>query len=316
MNQNPSISIIGAGITGLFSAYYLAQNPKNEITLYEAGQLVHGASSKNAGFLTMGSAVFIDKLKIKHPNESDFLMEMMKNNIQEVLHISHLKSVISLGSETHGRSLIKNPYDYGIEPNELLQSLYNQLKNRVEFKFNHPIDSIDNINADHIIVATNNPPSFLAELQEVIKAQRAQIAEYEILTPIKDSPNIYIPEHRIYYRFFNNKIIIGGKRLIDPENEKTSIEEINPKIQAALFEFVTEELKLEVKLIEQRSGIMAFSDEELPFYYQRGQLHFIGGFSGHGNAFSNQMAKALASKMNHSLSDYDKKILNFFKYKA
>lgn len=63
--NNIDVCIIGSGIVGLSSAYYLKRNnPKLKITVLERGILPSGASTKNAGFACFGSpSELLDDLK-------------------------------------------------------------------------------------------------------------------------------------------------------------------------------------------------------------------------------------------------------------
>jgi glycine/D-amino acid oxidase-like deaminating enzyme len=54
--DNKDVVIIGSGIVGLFTAYFLKKkNPKLKVLVIERGVLPHGASTKNAGFACFGS---------------------------------------------------------------------------------------------------------------------------------------------------------------------------------------------------------------------------------------------------------------------
>ncbi|MGC4234401.1 MAG: FAD-binding oxidoreductase, partial [Niabella sp.] len=50
------IIIVGAGFTGLWTAFYLKQKyPSKKITIIERGPVPAGASGRNAGFACFGS---------------------------------------------------------------------------------------------------------------------------------------------------------------------------------------------------------------------------------------------------------------------
>lgn len=66
--DNKDVAVIGSGIVGLFTAYYLKKkNPKLKVLVIERGVLPHGASTKNAGFACFGSPteLYDDLQKIK-----------------------------------------------------------------------------------------------------------------------------------------------------------------------------------------------------------------------------------------------------------
>jgi gamma-glutamylputrescine oxidase len=64
--NNIDVCIIGSGIVGLSTAYYLKiNNPKLKVVILERGILPSGASTKNAGFACFGSpSELLDDLKI------------------------------------------------------------------------------------------------------------------------------------------------------------------------------------------------------------------------------------------------------------
>jgi gamma-glutamylputrescine oxidase len=316
MHATPDVIIIGAGITGLFLAHHLLnKNIKLNIVIYDQGELGHGASSKNAGFLTMGSYSFLKKVSAL--DNAKELLDIISKSISGVKKFS-LASLVELGSQTHllrpdddfsfvqkklkssniyltqKGNILSNPHDCGINPNELLQKLYKSIEERVHFFFNHHLSNTEQFEAKHVLIATNTPPTFL-NIKKSIKPVRAQIAKFSVQR--KNSPNIYIPDQRIYYRFYNNELIIGGQRLLDAETEETNKEGLNSIIQKALAQKALDLSHGEAKLIKSWSGIMSFTEDELPIQHQQENLTFIGGFSGHGNAFSFELTRRLIQSL-------------------
>ncbi len=63
-NRNVDVAIVGAGYTGLWSAYYLKKaNPKLNIIVVEKEFSGFGASGRNGGWLTSGFAWVNRKVK-------------------------------------------------------------------------------------------------------------------------------------------------------------------------------------------------------------------------------------------------------------
>lgn len=61
--KNFDVAIVGAGITGLSSAYWLLKkDPDLRIALIEKGRIAFGASGRNAGFITCGSVEHFNRL--------------------------------------------------------------------------------------------------------------------------------------------------------------------------------------------------------------------------------------------------------------
>ena len=61
------IAIIGGGIAGLSTAYWLLkEDPNLKICILEKGELGAGATGRNAGFITCGSVEHFNRLVGKH----------------------------------------------------------------------------------------------------------------------------------------------------------------------------------------------------------------------------------------------------------
>jgi len=66
-DQDYDVVIIGGGIAGLSSAYWLLkENEGLRIALVEKGEIGEGASGRNAGFITCGSVEHFNRLVSKH----------------------------------------------------------------------------------------------------------------------------------------------------------------------------------------------------------------------------------------------------------
>lgn len=67
MKKTYDLIIVGAGLTGSSLAYWWRQrNPKKKLLLIEREKVAFGASGRNAGFLTTGSLLYLEKLVNKH----------------------------------------------------------------------------------------------------------------------------------------------------------------------------------------------------------------------------------------------------------
>ncbi len=70
-SQNPKqtfdVVIIGAGITGLSTAYWLEkEDPSLKVAIVERNRVSYGASGRNAGFITCGSVEHFNRMINKH----------------------------------------------------------------------------------------------------------------------------------------------------------------------------------------------------------------------------------------------------------
>ena len=83
------ILIIGSGIVGLTTAYYLhQQKPSLKMAVVERGIFPSGASTKNAGFACMGSASeLLDNLSTSSEDEVLELFLLRKHGLERLQHI-------------------------------------------------------------------------------------------------------------------------------------------------------------------------------------------------------------------------------------
>lgn len=225
------------------------------------------------------------------------------------------------------KRLLFDPSESSFDPLKFNDYLISYLKNiGVSFKLKDFVEDInvdhdickvkiknEFINANRVFIATNDQVliNMLFPNQVLITRNRAQIQSYQLNKKISDSANIYIPDEKIYLRVSDSKLIIGGLRSLDEANEKTNILGLNQLIQDALKEFVSSNVDKDAILLNQWSGIMGFTENELPKYFigPDKRIIFLGGFSGHGNGLAFNLANLLVhglltSKFDHALSPF------------
>lgn len=93
--------IIGSGIVGLTTAYYVKKkNPSKSVLVLERGLLPTGASTKNAGFACMGSLTeILDDLKIASEEEILELFRLRKKGLERLQSILGKEKI---GYQTNG----------------------------------------------------------------------------------------------------------------------------------------------------------------------------------------------------------------------
>lgn len=93
--------IIGSGIVGLTTAYYLKKNhPNKSVLVLERGLLPTGASTKNAGFACMGSLTeILDDLKTASEEEVLKLFLLRKKGLERLQSILGKEK---MGYQTNG----------------------------------------------------------------------------------------------------------------------------------------------------------------------------------------------------------------------
>ena len=105
------VAIIGAGFTGLWTAYYLNQkNPRLDISVFEAETVGYGASGRNGGWC-MGEAYGLDAYQAD-PSRRDAGMRLhreMFNTVDEVGRICQAEDIDCHYAKGHRRPFASRP---------------------------------------------------------------------------------------------------------------------------------------------------------------------------------------------------------------
>lgn len=370
-NKESDVVIVGGGFAGLSTAYWLTElSPGTKITIVEKSSCGSGASGRNAGFLTMGSAAFYKSLHHKwgQKKAKDILsfarqsLSLVEEHIlRKNSHIGFVKSssMTLIRNESQidlWKSEKFNPEDfefswknsdslpgaiqksfiggfeaspeYKINPSHLISSLKRMLQERgVEIKENQSAFSIsddvlkteiENIKASKIILALNAYlPQFHHSFKDIVVPRRAQMISVQLEEPLECPSLYYDPMERAYWRKINdNTLILGGKRLLDEAGETGDFEKISPLIQDGLELYLKEQLRIKYKVISRWSGIMGFTEHELPFIGKmdslKDEIYMLGGFSGHGMGFGfhsgKEMAEIVIGRKKESFFDQFKRV--------
>jgi len=349
---NADVVIVGGGYVGLSTAYWLSElRPSLKIVLLDRSHLGAGASGRNAGFLTKGSATFYKTLT-QHwgPEKARMLYEFGADSVQ-LAHQKVLKSspeirfdkttsLTLFQTDNHKQSWNSsgfNPEDFGFQwkesdelPSKIRNSFYGAYENEGEFRVNpiqiinslrlsleaRKIQIIENLSAfdltsdgivteynsikcKQVILALNGYFSqFNSEFKKWVKPCRAQMLAVELEDDIDSTSLHYDSPERVYWRKDSEKtLLIGGKRVLDEKGEDGDFEKVSPVIQAGLESYLREQLKVRYKVLHRWSGIMGFTDHELPILtkiHAPLETFAVGGFSGHGMGFGFKSALEMA----------------------
>jgi gamma-glutamylputrescine oxidase len=125
--------------------------------------------------------------------------------------------------------------------------------------------SIGEINARHVIVATNGFAKELIKLKDV-KPARAQVLITKPINHLKLKGTFHYDEGYYYFRNIGNRVLFGGGRNLDFDKETSSEFVLNTKIQNHLEKLLKTVILPHTQFeIEQRwCGIMGVGDEKKP----------------------------------------------------
>jgi gamma-glutamylputrescine oxidase len=319
--KDSQLIIIGAGLMGISIAYWMEQFTDLDILIYEKKEIAFGASGRNAGFITAGSAYHLNLLLEKYDEQrvkdiwsfcteniaaKEQLLKELKVNFEQNGSLTFgdddiLEKAYNFCQKYKFRAQFKNTNlgrglkftnELTLNSKDLLNAMVKSLKRtKIIFKSAKPEDFPEQT----VFLATNFLEDFSNEVcgdfKKQVRPVRAQIQRNTFMEDITlPAENLYFPKNRIYMRREKNTLLIGGLRGLDPTTEETSILRDNPIIQNSLTDYCIKNFG-KISSSERWCGIMSFSTDELPLYRVQGSVHFIGGFSGHGNGFAFLAAK-------------------------
>jgi gamma-glutamylputrescine oxidase len=131
---------------------------------------------------------------------------------------------------------------------------------------------------------------------EVLKPVRGQVlATAPLPRPAPVPAPVYYDAGYVYWRLFEGRLVLGGRRPVARQREVGLDEALNLQVQAALDEFRREHLPatLGAAVTHRWAGIMDFSKDGLPLVGLvpgEERLRTLAGFTGHGFGYAVAMA--------------------------
>lgn len=219
------------------------------------------------------------------PFDSNYYKAIIKNDLEGQLHSGKLLRALRKMATDLGIELF-----YGLEVlsiNEKANSVDVECQNAKSFEF------------DRIVLCSNAWTSqFLPE--EEVKPGRGSVMISKKMD-LGFEGSFHVDEGYVYFRDYDSRLIIGGARNVDFENEETFETDINPKIKDEILSICSRILP--DKKIESEmwwSGIMGFGSEKYPILKKFSEHIFvIARLSG--------MGVALASLLGEQMSELIKK---------
>ena len=182
---NFDVAIIGAGYTGLWSAYYLKQKEPNlNIGVFEGSVAGFGASGRNGGWCSALFPVGLDKLAKQSNRETAIRMQKtMFETVNEVGRIIEKENIEAEWQKGGSYSIARDEIQLKRAKEEA-----NHFKewgfNDNDFTFFHQIEAKNRINASNILgttftphCASINPAKLVRQLAEVVEKMGVKIFE-------------------------------------------------------------------------------------------------------------------------------------------
>jgi glycine/D-amino acid oxidase-like deaminating enzyme len=214
---------------------------------------------------------------------------------------------------------IFHPGDASVQPARMVRRLARHAAEAgVEIREQHRVASLDELEADRVLVATDGYPSgLLGQLEGLIVPTRGQmIATEPVAERLFDCPHYGRHGFDYWQQLDDGRVTAGGFRDYALDSEFTDSEETTDTIQRALEEFVARVAGRPLRVERRWAGIFGLVLDFLPVVGPlpgAGRAWVAGGYSGHGNVLG-FMCGDLAARalLGDELGDTDAALLAAF----
>jgi gamma-glutamylputrescine oxidase len=345
------VAVVGGGVTGLSCALTLAEQGMR-VRLHEARTIASGASGRNGGFALRGAAIPYNRARRSLGAEraaalwrlTERTLDRMEGLAGDALRrvgslrlaadekereelIAEHEALRSDGFasewvEEPGRRLtelysgaVLHPGDGALHPGRWIRRLAALAADAgAELREHDRVESVDELDAENVVVATDGYPSGLVgAVDAIVQPTRGQVVVTEPLAEqLYERPHYARLGFDYWQQLPDGRLVIGGRRDTDLERESTADEATTPEVQAAL-EALIQELVGRLPAITHRwSGIFGTSPDSLPLVGRvpgHENLWVSRGYSGHGNvlglACGDLIAKAILGRREPELELFD-----------
>jgi gamma-glutamylputrescine oxidase len=329
------VEIVGGGITGCSCALTLAAGGRH-VRLHEAREIASGASGRNGGFALRGGAMAYDSarswlgageaaeywrlteayvtrleelggdafrrtgsLRLAGEDERDALHDEYEALRADGFAAEWREELPASLAGRFGGALF-HPGDGVLQPARLVRRLAEAAAaTGVEIREHHRIRTLDELEAETVVVATDGYPSgLLGGLEGLIIPTRGQmLATQPLAERLFPLPHYGRHGYDYWHQDEAGRLLVGGFRDADMDSEFTASEETTPRIQGALEDFVEVLLGRRPAITHRWAGIFGLVPDLMPVVGRlpgRDGLWVAGGYSGHGNVLGLMCGDLLA----------------------
>lgn len=188
-NIETDILIIGGGITGLTTAYFLKES-KQKVTLVDSNKIATGQSSKATGKLTYLQGLIYNKIEKTYDTDTALKYLNSQKEAIEIIKDIIIENNIKCDYESNNSYIFTNQESniYKIKNiEEILKRASVKYKNTTTLPINYPCKYTLKVDD----TAVFNPVKYLLSLKEVIE-DKIEIFENTRVTEIKVENNLYV----------------------------------------------------------------------------------------------------------------------------
>jgi gamma-glutamylputrescine oxidase len=339
LSGRADVEIIGAGTTGCSAALTLAEAGLR-VRVHDARTVAGGASGRNGGFALRGGAMAYDRAREWLGAEeaqgywalTERYLERLASAVGDALRpVGSLRLAADQeerdelrreyealredGFEAEWREPLQvpldrrfpaamfHPPDASVQPARMTRRLAaHAIEAGVEIVERHRVESLDELEAERVLVATDGYPSgLLGRLEGLIIPTRGQmIATEPVPEPLFPYPHYGRHGFDYWQQLDDGRILAGGFRDADMTTEFTAEEQTTPAIQRALEDFLAELVGRPLEVTQRWAGIFGLVLDFLPVVGAvpgDDRLWMSGGYSGHGNVLAFMCGDMVAKAM-------------------
>ena len=319
------VAIVGGGVTGCACALVLAEAGRR-VRVYEAREIAGGASGRNGGFALRGGALAYDAARRNlGPERAKELWRLTERYLDRLEGLAsdafRRTGSLRLAADPGERSELEaeyealredgfavgwrdelaeplrsrfdgaifNPPDGSLQPARWVRRLAARaVEAGAELLEHQRVESIDELEADHIVLATDGyTQGLLPELDAIVLPTRGQVLVTEPLERLLFACPHYARHGYDYWQQTpEGRLVAGGFRDKALDHEHTDEEEVTPLIQGHLERFVAELLGEAPEITHRWAGIFGTTEDRLPLVGAvpgHDNVWVSCGYSGHGN---------------------------------
>ncbi len=316
----PEVEIVGGGVTGCACALELAE-AGTRVRLHEAREIAGGASGRNGGFALRGGAAAYDitaesigrgparelwrqtetaldrleslagdafrrtgSLRLAFDEEEREALQIEFETLREDGFAAEW-----VGPGPRFAAAIFHPPDGSLQPARFVRRLaVAAAEAGAELREHSRVGSLDELEADRVVVATDGYPSgLLGALEGLIIPTRGQMIATEPLADrLFDCPHYSRHGFDYWQQWPDGRLLAGGFRDTAMDSEFTTEEVTTPSIQDSLEAFMSELAGRPVAVTHRWAGIFGLVLDFLPVVGPvpgEERVWVAGGYSGHGN---------------------------------
>jgi glycine/D-amino acid oxidase-like deaminating enzyme len=328
--------VVGGGVTGCAAALTLAEAGLR-VRLHDAREIAGGASGRNGGFALRGGAapydVTIETIGHDHARDLWRRTEEALDRLEALAGDAFARTgSLRLAADNEERdalavefealradgfaadwideplsgrfpAAIFHPGDAALQPARWVRRLaVLAAEAGVEIREHSRVESLDEVEAGQVLVATDGYPSgLLGQIEGLIVPTRGQMIATEPLQErLFECPHYGRHGFDYWQQTPDGRILAGGFRDWALESEFTTDEQVTPGIQGALESFVADLVGRPVAVEHRWAGIFGLVLDFLPVVGPvpgEQRVWVAGGYSGHGNVLGLLCGELVAQAM-------------------